>query len=43
MMKPLPMNGFRSVRELSLYTYRILYEVNGQDIYIWPWCINGGS
>ena len=32
--RAVPEVGDDSVRELSLYTYRILYEINGQDIYI---------
>jgi toxin ParE1/3/4 len=32
--RAVPEVGDDNVRELSLYTYRILYEINGQDIYI---------
>lgn len=29
-----PEVGDNYVRELSIYTYRIIYEINGQDVYI---------
>ena len=32
--RAVPEVGDDNVRELSLYTYRILYEISGQDIYI---------
>jgi len=32
--RPVPEIGDDSVRELSLYTYRIIYEISGRDIYI---------
>ena len=32
--RAVPEVGDDSMRELSLYTYRIIYEISGQDIYI---------
>lgn len=32
--RAVPEIGDDSVRELSLYTYRIIYEINGPDVYI---------
>ncbi|MBI5451036.1 MAG: type II toxin-antitoxin system RelE/ParE family toxin [Gammaproteobacteria bacterium] len=32
--RAVPEVGDDSVRELSLYTYRIIYEVSGPDVYI---------
>ena len=29
-----------AVRELSLYSYRIIYEIKSRALLCWPWCIN---
>jgi toxin ParE1/3/4 len=36
-----PEVGDDSVRELSLYSYRIIYEITGRDVQVLAGCING--
>ncbi len=39
--KKIPELNNDQVRELSLYSYRIIYEIKEQTSLYWPWCTSG--